>query len=84
MLKCFTNAVVLISSLVAFCTVYAQTDKAPCSSFQKLANGKWKAVSLVKIENGSTSAMISPGTTIERGTRVAGADVYAALEQSCH
>jgi hypothetical protein len=84
MLKCFINAAVLTSSLIVCCTVYAQTNKAPCSSFQKLANGKWKAVSLVKIENGNTSAMISPGTTIERGTRVAGADVYAALQQSCH
>ena len=84
MIKCLSSAAVLTSSLMVWCAAYAQTDKAPCGSFQKLANGKWKVVSPVKIENGNSSAMISPGTTIDRGTRVAGANIYAALEQSCH
>jgi len=71
-------------SLWAVVAASAQTNKAPCGSFQKLPNGKWNVVYPVKIEHGNSSAMISPGTTIGPGKRVAGVDIYAALQQSCH
>jgi hypothetical protein len=75
--------VVAFWALVAF-GVGAQADSPPCGSFKKLPNGKWTNTKAIKIEHGDTSSMMSPGTTIGPGTRIAGVDIYAALEQSCH
>jgi hypothetical protein len=61
----------------------AEGDKAPCGSFQKLADGTWKVVSPVKIETDKGSGMLSPGTTIAAGKHIAGVDIYAALQRSC-
>lgn len=69
---------------VSTAAVYGQTGKAPCGSFQKLPDGKWSVVRPVKIDNGHTSVVINPGTTIGPGTRVIGIDIYAALQRSCH
>ena len=62
----------------------ADPNKAPCGSFKKSPNGKWNVVNPVKIESDKDGAMLSPGTTIGPGTRIAGIDIYAALERSCH
>lgn len=61
---------------------YAE-DTAPCGAFQKLADGKWKVVSPVKIETDKGSGMLSPGKTITPGMQVAGVDIFAALQRSC-
>lgn len=84
MIKHLLLPAVLASSLLGSIAAYAQTGKAPCGSFQKMPDGKWNVVKPVKIEHGGASAMLSPGTIIGPGTRVAGADIYAALQQSCH
>jgi len=85
MIKYLLIPAVLASFQLASTVVYGQTTgKAPCGSFQKLPNGKWNVVRPVKIENGRTSVIINPGTTIGPGTRVLGTDIYAALQQSCH
>ena len=63
---------------------HAQSTAAPCSAFQKQSDGKWKAVRPINIQTDKGSAVISAGTVIGPGTLVAGADVYAALQQSCH
>jgi hypothetical protein len=63
---------------------YAQNTAAPCSAFQKQPDGKWKALRPINIQTDKGSAMVSPGTIIGPGTTVAGADVYAALQQGCH
>ncbi len=62
---------------------FAEGDKAPCGSFEKLADGTWKVVSPVKIETDKGSGMLSPGTTIKAGKQFAGVDIYAALQRSC-
>jgi hypothetical protein len=77
-----------ISTLFAFILIpsvaaYAETTKAPCGSFKRLSDGKWSVVKLIKIEHGNESAVLNPGTIIAPGTRVAGADVYAALQRGC-
>jgi hypothetical protein len=74
----------LAAALLASTAASAQTGKAPCSSFEKLPDGKWRALRPVKIENGKVGAVIGAGTTIGPGTRVIGADIYAELEKSCH
>ena len=61
----------------------AQTAKAPCASFQKLPEGKWRVLRPVKIEHGSASVMLSAGMTIGPGTKAVGVDIYAALQKSC-
>jgi hypothetical protein len=71
-------------SLLASIAVYAQAGKAPCGSFKKLPDGKWSVIKPVKIEHGSSSAMLNAGTTIGPGTHVTGVDMYAALEKNCH
>ena len=68
MIKYLLIPAVLASFPLASTVVYGQTTgKAPCGSFQKLPNGKWGVVRPVKIENGHTSVMINPGTTIGPG-----------------
>lgn len=62
---------------------FAEGDKAPCGSFQKLTDGTWQVVSPVKIESDKGSGMLSPGTTIKPGKQVGGVDIYAALQRSC-
>ena len=53
------------------------------ASFQKLAGGEWSVRKQIKIEHGNASTMLDPGTIIGPGSRVAGADIYAALEKNC-
>lgn len=77
-------AVIAVSMTLVSMPVSAQTGRAPCSAFQKLADGKWNVLKPVKIDNGKVSATVQPGTTIGPGTRVTGVDIYAALEKSCH
>jgi hypothetical protein len=84
MIKALIVPAVLISSIVASSVVQAQSGRAPCDSFQRLADGKWKVIKLIKIENGQTSVMLSAGTIIAPGTKAAGADLYAALQKTCH
>lgn len=86
MTKCLSISIFLTLTVFAAVAAYADPNpnKAPCGSFQKLPNGKWNVVRPVKIETDKDSAMISPGTTIGPGMQVAGVDIYAALERSCH
>ena len=72
-------AFILSSSAVA----YVETTAAPCGSFKKLSDGRWSVAKPVKIEHGNESALLNPGTIIAPGTRVAGADIYAALQRGC-
>jgi hypothetical protein len=83
MIKIFTVLAAVALIIVAAGVGYAE-DKAPCGSFQKLPDGKWKVVSPVKIETDKGSGMLSPGKTINPGTNVAGVDIFAALQRSCH
>jgi len=83
------KSIIILATIVAFNTLspalgYAESDKAPCGSFQKLADGTWKVVGPVKIETDKGSGMLSPGTTISPGKQVAGVNIYAALQRSCH
>jgi hypothetical protein len=84
MIKFITLSAVLAFIAVAPLAAHAEGDKAPCGSFQKLADGNWKVVSPVKIETDKGSGMLSPGTTINPGMHVGGVDIYAALQRSCH
>ena len=77
------SAIVTVFALGAI-PAYAQNTAAPCGAFQKQPDGKWKAVRPINIQTDKGSAVISGGTIIGPGTLVAGADVYAALQQSCH
>jgi len=70
--------------VLATIPAYPQNTTAPCSAFQKQPDGKWKALRPINIQTDKGSAMVSPGTIISPGTVVAGADVYAALQKSCH
>lgn len=72
------------SALLVSTLGYAQTGKAPCSSFQKLPDGKWTVVKPIKIQNGNASVTLNTGTPINPETRVVGVNIYAALEKSCH
>ncbi len=84
MIKYLLASALLASCLFASGAVDAQTGKAPCESFQRLPDGKWSVVKLIKIEHEKASAMLNPGTIISPGTQVAGVDIYAALQKSCH
>jgi hypothetical protein len=84
MIKHLSILAVFASCLLASSTVYAQTGKAPCGSFQKLPNGKWSVIKTIKIENKTASAVLNPGTILDPTTRVAGADLSAVLERNCH
>ena len=84
MTKFLSIAAAFVSFMLACVSVYAQTGKAPCGSFQKLTDGKWNVLKPVKIEHGNASAILSPGTAIVPGTIVAGVDIYAALQKNCH
>jgi hypothetical protein len=83
MIKSVTILAVIALSIFSPCIGYAE-DKAPCGSFQKGTDNTWRVVSPVKIESDKGSAMLSPGTTIRPGKQVAGVDIYAALQRSCH
>jgi hypothetical protein len=83
------KSIIILATILAFTTLspalgHAESDKAPCGSFQKLADGTWKVVGPVKIETDKGSGMLSPGTTISPGKQVAGVNIYAALQRSCH
>jgi len=69
--------------LLVSVAAHAQTGKAPCSAFHKLSDGNWSVSSPIKIEHGNSSAMLSPGLIISPGTKVAGVNIYAALQKSC-
>jgi Trypsin-like peptidase domain len=56
---------------------------APCGSFQKLPGGEWIVVKEINIEHGSEHSVLRSGTILGPGSRVVGADVYAALEKNC-
>jgi hypothetical protein len=82
------RSIVFAATALAFTAMaplvgFAEGDKAPCGSFQKLADGTWKVVSPVKIETDKGSGMLGPGTTISAGKQIAGVDIYAALQRSC-
>ena len=82
-----TKAVTILA-VITLCSLpasigYAQ-DKAPCGSFQKQTDGKWKVIAPVKIETDKGSGMLSPGIVIAPGRQVGGVDIYAALQRSCH
>jgi hypothetical protein len=83
MIKSITILAVLATIMVAPRVGFAE-DKAPCGSFQKQTDGKWKVVSPVKIETDKGSGMLSPGTIITPGKQVGGVDIFAALQRSCH
>jgi hypothetical protein len=59
------------------------TTMAPCRSFQKLPDGKWKVLNGINIEHGHTKTMLRPGVVINIGMSVSGVDLYAALEKNC-
>ena len=82
-IKLITVLVVFALTVLAPHLGYAE-DKAPCGSFQKQPDGKWKVVSPVKIETDKGSGMLSPGTIIAPGRQIAGVDIFAALQRSCH
>jgi len=79
--------IVFISSLLAVfaagSVALANNGNAPCGSFQKLPSGSWNVLKPVKIEHGTTSAVLQAGTTIHPGTHVSGVDLYDALQKSC-
>lgn len=82
------RSILVAATVLAFAALmplvgFAEDDKAPCGSFQKLADGTWKVVSPVKIETDKGSGMLSPGTTIKAGKQIAGVDIYTALQRSC-
>ena len=81
--KYITTLAVLAVSVLPAGIGYAQ-DKAPCGSFQKGTDNTWRVVAPVKIETDKGSGMLSPGTTIRPGKLVAGVDIYAQLQRSCH
>ena len=76
--------VVALLALMSLAPSTGHPQGAPCGSFQKLADGKWKVVAPVKIETDKGSGMLSPGRTIVPGTQVGGVDIFAALQRSCH
>jgi hypothetical protein len=59
------------------------TTTAPCRSFEKLPDGKWKVINGINIEHGQTKTMLRPGTVVNIGMSVSGVDLYAALEKNC-
>jgi hypothetical protein len=59
------------------------TTMAPCHSFQKLPDGKWKVLNGINIEHGHTKTMLHSGDVINIGMSVSGVDLYAALEKNC-
>ena len=77
-------AAVVAAFIFGAVPAHAQGTAAPCSAFQKQPDGKWKVMRPINIQTDKGSAVISAGTVISPGTLVAGADVYAALQQSCH
>ena len=83
------RSIVFAATVLAFTALgplvgFAKGDKAPCGSFQKLTDGTWKVVSPVKIETDKGSGMLSAGIIITDGKIIAGVDIYAALQRSCH
>ena len=70
--------------LVSTRRVWTATGKAPCGSFQKLPNGKWSVVRPVKIENGHTSVVINPGTTIGPGLVLLASISTRLFSEVCH
>ena len=78
MIKQVSISAILASQLISFCPAHAQSSAAPCSAFQKLPDGKWKAVRPINIQHDNATAVISPGTVIGPGTLVAGADLLVA------
>jgi len=83
MTKNLSILTVLAFFLISSAAAHAETTQAPCGSFKKLSDGKWSVVKPIKIEHGNESALLNPGTIIAPGTRVAGADVYDALQRGC-
>ena len=84
MIKFLSIPAAFVGFMLTCVAGYTQTGKAPCGSFQRLADGKWNVVKPIKIEHGKASATLNPGTAIIPGTVVAGVDIYAALQKNCH
>jgi hypothetical protein len=84
MIKRVATPAAVIAAILGAIPTHAQNTAAPCSAFQKQPDGKWKALRPINIQTDKGSAIIGPGMIISPGTMVAGADVYAALQQSCH
>ena len=59
------------------------TTMAPCRSFQKLPDGKWKVLNGINIEHGHNKTTLRPGIVVNIGMSVSGVDLYAALEKNC-
>lgn len=83
MIRQLATSALLASAIALAHQAIAAPAKVPCSSFQKLPDGKWKVLRAIKIQNGQVSVMLNPGTPISPGARVTGVDIYAALEASC-
>jgi hypothetical protein len=81
--KCLVPSIIVCAMTLGIVPAVAQTGKAPCASFQKLPDGKWKVLRAVKIEHASASVMLSAGMMIGPGTKALGVDIYAALQKSC-
>ena len=74
----FASAIVILAAM----PVFAQTGKAPCSSFQKLPDGRWSVLKPVKIDNGKVTVTINPGTSVSPTTRVAGVTSMQLLKKA--
>lgn len=83
MVKGILVGVSIVSTVLVVISEPARADKPPCPAFQKLPNGTWNVVKLVKIENGNASVMLKPGTSIAPGMTVTNVDIYSALQKSC-
>lgn len=84
MIKHYVRSVVVACAVtLGIAPAIAQNGKAPCASFQRLPDGKWKVLRPVKLERASASVMLSAGVTIGPGTKAVGVDIYAALQKSC-
>jgi hypothetical protein len=83
MIKGVPVSIIIAGAALMIISQPVRADKPPCPAFQKMPNGKWNVVKLVKIENGSASVMLKPGTSIVPGMLVTNYDVYSALEKSC-
>jgi hypothetical protein len=83
MIKSVSASVIVASVALSAISAPARADQPPCGAFQKLPNGKWNVVKLVKIENGRASVMLKPGTSIAPGMLVTNVDIYSALQKSC-
>jgi hypothetical protein len=84
MIKLVSIPTAVIVFILGPIPAHAQNTAAPRSAFQKQPDGKWKALRPINTQTDKGSAVIGRRMIISPGTMVAGPDVYAALQQSCH